>query len=71
MSDHSGQPSSGETFRRSVEALHDRCPKCGGELDTGWECNDCGHDARPDMPIEAPSGDHGPDTTTGRINHES
>jgi len=25
----------------------DTCPKCGGDLDTGWECNTCGHDARP------------------------
>jgi hypothetical protein len=23
----------------------DLCPECGGELDTGWECNDCGFDA--------------------------
>lgn len=23
----------------------DICPKCDGELDTGWECNDCGFDA--------------------------
>jgi hypothetical protein len=23
----------------------DLCPKCGGELDTGWECNSCGFDA--------------------------
>lgn len=23
----------------------DICPKCMGELDTGWECNDCGYDA--------------------------
>lgn len=23
------------------------CPECGGELDTGWECNDCGFDALP------------------------
>jgi hypothetical protein len=23
----------------------DICPKCSGELDTGWECNDCGFDA--------------------------
>ena len=23
------------------------CPTCGGELDTGWECNDCGRDWRP------------------------
>lgn len=20
------------------------CLQCGGELDTGWECNDCGWD---------------------------
>lgn len=25
----------------------DQCPKCRGELDTGWECNDCGFDAQP------------------------
>ena len=25
----------------------DICPKCGGELDTGWECNNCGADCRP------------------------
>jgi len=22
------------------------CPMCLGELDTGWECNDCGYDAQ-------------------------
>ncbi len=27
-------------------AQDDHCPKCLGELDTGWECNDCGYDAR-------------------------
>ena len=25
----------------------DLCPKCGGELDMGWECNSCGFDAMP------------------------
>lgn len=24
---------------------NDICPMCGGELDTSWECNDCGFDA--------------------------
>ena len=24
------------------------CPECGGELDTGWECNSCGFDAGPE-----------------------
>jgi hypothetical protein len=28
-------------------ATDDVCPKCLGELDTGWECNSCGYDARP------------------------
>jgi ribosomal protein L37AE/L43A len=30
------------------EALADAdlCPRCLGELDTGWECNDCGYDAK-------------------------
>lgn len=23
----------------------DTCPRCLGELDTGWECNECGYDA--------------------------
>ena len=23
------------------------CATCGGELDTGWECNSCGLDWRP------------------------
>jgi len=25
----------------------DHCPVCLGELDTGWECNECGYDAKP------------------------
>lgn len=33
------------TLRR-VAASRDICPECGGELDTGWECNDCRYDAR-------------------------
>jgi len=27
--------------------LEDRCPMCLGELDTGWECNQCNYDAMP------------------------
>jgi hypothetical protein len=27
--------------------VEDVCPKCLGDLDTGWECNDCGYDAAP------------------------
>lgn len=32
---------------REARVDNDRCPECGGELDTGWECNDCGFDAKP------------------------
>jgi hypothetical protein len=34
---------------RLVSALvsADRCAKCLGELDTGWECNECGFDWKP------------------------
>lgn len=31
----------------------DICPKCGGSLDTGWECNKCGADCRPLIVPEA------------------
>ncbi len=31
---------------RRLCAANNLCPECGGELDTGWECNDCGYDAR-------------------------
>lgn len=27
----------------------DLCPECGGDLDTGWECMDCGYDAMWEM----------------------
>lgn len=30
---------------REMLIAEDYCPECGGELDTGWECIDCGFDA--------------------------
>ena len=33
---------------RGYWARRDVCPVCGGELDTGKECNDCAYDAGPD-----------------------
>lgn len=44
-----------------VEAMvaDDQCPKCRGELDTGWECNDCGFDAMSiakQIPVKKPNG---------------
>jgi hypothetical protein len=35
-----------KVFEQKCTAV-DMCPKCGGELDTGWECNKCGYDAMP------------------------
>jgi len=35
---------------RKQMAIEDRCPECGGHLDTGWECNDCEFDAMPLLP---------------------
>lgn len=39
-----------EQFKPSRRKLiaWDVCPECGGELDTGWECNSCGFDAGPE-----------------------
>jgi hypothetical protein len=31
-----------------------KCPKCNGELDTGFECTECGHDAMPDVEAAYP-----------------
>ncbi len=35
------------TQRDAEIVADDRCPKCNDELDTGWECNQCGFDALP------------------------
>lgn len=34
---------------RELCVENDGCPECGGELDTGWECNDCDFDGKPIM----------------------
>ena len=34
--------------RRELLIHHGFCPECSGELDTGFECNRCGYDARPE-----------------------
>ena len=44
-------PVRGSVLRRHM-AKSDICPECGGELDTGWECNACGFDAAPLVPRE-------------------
>ena len=31
----------------TTQMLWDYCPSCGGELDTGFECNSCGRDWQP------------------------
>lgn len=37
-----------DRYMASLIAVADnKCPVCGGELDTGWECNGCGKDCQP------------------------
>lgn len=38
---------------RDVNGLN-RCPKCGGDLDTGWECTVCGYDAQQHVVADEP-----------------
>lgn len=42
-------PVKAKALRRIVATIHERCPECGGFLDTGYECNDCGFDAAPEV----------------------
>jgi len=46
MSDTLKQIKQAKSFDEKCAQV-DMCPKCGGELDTGWECNSCGFDAMP------------------------
>ena len=39
-------PIQSPVLRRFCASHDELCPECGGGLDTGWECNDCGYDAR-------------------------
>lgn len=38
-------PVQGEKLRIAL-AKDDLCPECGSELDTGFECTECGFDAQ-------------------------
>lgn len=38
-------PLKSEFIRKAVVNSYETCPECGGCLDTGCECNDCGYDA--------------------------
>jgi len=49
-------PITNKTLRRDC-VKNGKCPECGGELDTGWECNKCNYDAQPivaDLPPDWP-----------------
>jgi hypothetical protein len=35
--------------RQAAILARGQCPECGGELDTGNECNECGFDAMPEL----------------------
>jgi tRNA(Ile2) C34 agmatinyltransferase TiaS len=50
-----GFPARRIVLRRSL-ARRDICPECGGSLDTGWECNECGYDAKTEATTTAPPG---------------
>jgi hypothetical protein len=39
-------PAASATLRKEL-VRRDLCPECGGQLDTGWECNACQFDAKP------------------------
>jgi tRNA(Ile2) C34 agmatinyltransferase TiaS len=39
-------PIQSPALRRFCVRESERCPDCGGDLDTGWECNDCRKDWR-------------------------
>lgn len=41
-------PAKNLTVRRHM-IKNNQCPECRGELDTGWECNVCGYDAKPEL----------------------
>lgn len=41
-------PIKSKPLRVAIVTDHERCPECGGMLDTGNECNDCGFDAMPE-----------------------
>ena len=43
-------------YERDMVAKH-RCPRCRGDLDTGWECTDCGYDAMPIANEHPPTAD--------------
>lgn len=44
-----GFPAKNRIVRRDL-VRRNICPECGGELDTGWECNACQFDAMPEAP---------------------
>ena len=41
---------------REARIENDKCPECNGELDTGWECNACGFNAKPEA-LKTPKSD--------------
>jgi hypothetical protein len=49
-------PLKSPSLRRFLIRTYDLCPECGGNLDTGWECNKCGHDAMPELRSSDSSG---------------
>ena len=43
-------PVKSRIIRRERVRRYERCPNCGKELDTGFECIDCGYQAHVEFP---------------------
>lgn len=48
MPRESNYPLRSKELREHWIVERDQCPECGGSLDTGYECNNCGYDAKPE-----------------------
>lgn len=56
MSNELQFPVKAASLRRHMMQHDITCPECGGQMDVGYECNDCGFDGMPEM--EAARIDH-------------
>ena len=45
-------PIKNNILRKDCAIRLEKCPECGGSLDTGWECNDCHFDAFPLVSVQ-------------------
>lgn len=43
-------PVKSRAVRRELVRRYEKCPDCGRDLDTGFECIDCGYQAHKEFP---------------------